>query len=172
VHSGEQANDNNEAADAEAQLYKSRAGYASVVTRRFNEFSNALQDSRPKSELQGIVLKLDSAFWAFKSIHVKHMKLVHVINHDRARYCEIHLSEMSEMVQMAHQQYDESFVDGEQGNAERHVLPGDSVSQVGSSRKSTTSSRVKAAAKKAGIQAKLNYLKDQEALHHRQLELD
>ena len=72
VHVDPSESRDEETVAVEAQLYKSRAGYASVVTRRFNEISKAMQDNQPRSELQDLLIKLDSAFWIFKSADSKH----------------------------------------------------------------------------------------------------
>ena len=104
-------------------------------------------------------MKLDSAFWIFKSADSKYRELADVINPDRSRYCDMHLSDMPEMVQIAHAQFDEHIAVSKQRDSHWSVCPADSISLLGSSRKSTTSARAKAAANKAAIQAKLNYLR-------------
>ena len=179
------------------QLYRSRASYAAHVTRRHNEFNQAVRDNKSILAIQTIIENVETAFHAFSVAHKKYVACATEVEPHKVEICEKHISEMIYMVQMARCQFDDMKVDeivgrnskgtdvqqarrplhGEKDGTritdkfQDSILPVDSISQVGS-RSSSVSSRAKAAAKKAALQAKLTFLKDQEALQHRQVELD
>ena len=93
------------------QLYRSRASYAAHVTRRHNEFTQAVRDDKSILAIQTIIEHVETAFHAFSVAHKKYVACATEVEPHKVEICEKHISEMIYMVQMARCQFDDMKVD-------------------------------------------------------------
>ena len=154
-----------EESDLLVQLQHSRAGYASHVTRNYNEFMKADEENQSVVVLHEISKRLVDAFAKFDVANKRYLERLEMIDPAKTVDVERQFNEIESQVRMARCRIIDVTKGAEILNEQ--VLPYDSVSVAGSHVSSTSSARVKVAARRAVLEAKLNYQKRQQELEEK-----
>jgi hypothetical protein len=148
------------------QLCRSRGGFASVVTKTHSEFRRLVEENDFAS-LTLCVRRLQHSFSEFENAHLQFLNTAKDSAPDRIENYVRHYQDMKRLVSEAYEDY-------EQMRLQEDIKPSDSASNYSASKASSSSSsaRLKVAARKASLLAKAQF-KEQEMLikleQHRQM---
>ena len=142
------------------QLCRSRGGYASHVSRKYNDFLRAVKEKGLVSAKQCLE-KLQEAFYEFEKAHCKYRNIAVGIEPDRLHHYDENYNQFKLKVQSAASKYEQLLL-------QDTITPNDSVSQhSGSSRSASRSKAVaKAQARRAALEAKAAYLKQRQEIEY------
>jgi hypothetical protein len=151
-------------------LKKSRGGHVSSVSRKYKELAYMLDQ---RFDIAIVKIKLDefiTAFGKFENIHRECVHLAAELEPDKLTNREEHyammLSQKEDILRQFHE-FEKFVNDTDLDN----IKPSDSVSQHSSHVSSTSSTMARAAAKKAALLAKSEYLDRQQDLARQKLEI-
>ena len=160
------------------QLIKSRGGFASHVTRQYNELNKSVSEGCTFDVAKGMFQKLCDAFEQFREAHDKCFQGETLLNSEQQMNLTESFDAMASMMAQAEATVTKLWhtksgsLTGQKVEIEDSVKPDDSVSQVGTKCSSVSKiSRVKAkaAAKRSALKAKLEYHKKQTELESKML---
>lgn len=164
-----------EAVDGEHLVYlrKSRAGYASNVTRMHDELQRAVSEKCPLASIRSRLDRLCLAFDDFALAHSDYIAALRMCEPDKVGECNEHYADMELMVDDSRVKVSNlEQVRSEYSWQNSELTADDSVSQQGSCRSSvsTASARARAAAKKAALQVKASFLEQERVMERERLE--
>ena len=166
------------------QLYRSKAGHAANVSSRYRQFVDAVDQCCPLEKLSGLLSELVASFGAFGVASKKYNDVVAVVDPSILRESEMQYLETKELVDRAQQMFDNHSRNSEKTSEidrdiisqpdpfedkDLQVTPDDSVSHISHST-TASSTRAKAAARKAAMEARLRFRVKQEELENKLFE--
>ena len=159
------------------RLHRSRGGHASNVTKKYNEFMRAVEENLSLSTIKSFQRDLYEAFCKFEVSHVEYLETLHEYEPEKVAENEAYYHQMEMQFKASRIVFESlppSKLEHTSNFLQDEITPSDSTSQHGScvSSRSTASARARAAARKAGLEAKMACMAKQNELVRKRLDLE
>lgn len=153
------------------QLYGSRSGYAGNVTRKLHEFQERVSEGASLENIAKALESLNEAYNKLENVHLEFINLAASHDKDRLETSQKQFAIATQNVHAAREHY-ESLLQYQ--SADVHVSPVDSVSNVSHNTKSSSASSAlaKAAAKRAKLEAQVDFLRKQSEIESEKFQLE